>query len=183
MLDISYKEQAAILLHLIEGINDRRTLFEIANDETRVNKLRTNEKSFKTTSSNWFKSHKIQEGIKYFKNLLEEKKNKVVQEVLNSSDDTAHREPAKAKPEPEKVNFLNPDEFLKFANSQANEITDEKERREYLKMIANLMNYKEGDQEQTDIQRFYTPVTCLDCAIYNKCKGCKGCTTSGDTTI
>ena len=70
------------------------------------------------------------------------------------------------------VNFLNPDEFLQFANSQANEITDEKERREYLKMIANLLNYKESDNAETEIQRFYTPVCCSECEIYNKCKAC-----------
>ena len=45
MLELTHKEQAAILLHLIEGVNDRGKLFEIANDEKRVNKLKTNEKS------------------------------------------------------------------------------------------------------------------------------------------
>lgn len=184
MLELNPKEIAAILLHLIERTPDRPTLFEIAEGENRANKLRAKENSLKVTATRWYKSHKIQEGIKYYANFLEEIKAKAVQDYINSSaGETETREPAKAKPEPEKVNFLNPDEFLKFANSQANEIQDEKERREYLKMIANLMNYKEGDQEQTDIQRFYTPVTCLDCAIYNKCKGCKGCSPSGDTTI
>ena len=172
MLELTPKEQAAILLHLIEGVNDRGKLFEIANDEKRVNKLKTNEKSFNSSVSYWFRSHKIQEGIKYYQNLLEEKKNKVIQAYLNSSDCTVSRDLEPKKQSRNDINFLNPEEFLQFANSQANEITDEKERREYLKMIANLMNYKEGDQEQTDIQRFYTPVICSDCSIYQKCKRC-----------
>lgn len=174
MLDLTFKERAAILLNLIEGINDRRTLFEVANDETRVNKLKTNGKSFKTTSSNWFKSHKIQEGIKYYSNLIEEIKQKAVRDYIsNSAGETEAGETERPGKIQNGVNFLNPDEFLRFANQQANEIKDEKERREYLKMIANLMNYKEGDQEQTDIQRFYTPVLCENCTIYNKCKNCK----------
>ena len=172
MLELTHKEQAAILLHLIEGVNDRGKLFEIANEEKRVNKLKTNEKSFNSSVSYWFRSHKIQEGIKYYQNLLEQIKNKAVQDYLNSSDCTVAREPESKKQSRNDINFLNPEEFLQFANSQANEIQDEKERREYLKMIANLMNYKEGDAEQTDIQRFYTPVICSECVIYQKCSRC-----------
>ena len=173
MLELTHKEQAAILLHLIEGVNDRGKLFEIANEEKRVNKLKTNEKSFNSSVSYWFRSHKIQEGIKYYQNLLEQIKNKAVQDYLNSSDCTVAREPEPKKQSRNDINFLNPEEFLQFANSQANEIQDEKERREYLKMIANLMNYKDTDAETIDIQRFYTPVICESCEIYNKCKGCK----------
>ena len=174
MLELTHKEQAAILLHLLEGVNDRCVLFEIANGETRANKLKANEKSFKSSVSGWYRSHKIQEGIKYFTNLLEDIKAKAVQDYIsNSAGETEAGETERPGKIQNGVNFLNPDEFLRFANQQANEIKDEKERREYLKMIANLMNYKEGDQEQADIQRFYTPILCENCEIYNKCKGCK----------
>ena len=172
MLELTQKERAAILLHLIDGVNDRCTLFEIANGETRANKLKTNKKNFNASASSWYRSDKIQEGIKHYIYLLEEKKNKLIQEYKNSIDCTVATETEPKKQSRNDINFLNPEEFLQFANSQANEIQDEKERREYLKMIANLMNYKEGDAEQTDIQRFYTPVICSECVIYQKCSRC-----------
>ena len=173
MLELTEKEKAAILLYLIEGTTERAILYEISEGENKANKLRPNRNSFSVTCSKWFRSHRIQAGIEYYTNLLDQIKNKAVQDYVNSSGDTEGTTREQKKVNSNDVNFLNPDEFMKFANERANEITDEKERREYLKMIANLMNYKESDQEQTDIQRFYTPVLCESCEIYNKCKNCR----------
>ena len=174
MIDLNERERAAILLYIIDGVTDRPELFRIAEGEGRFNKLKDNRNSLKSTACKWFNSHKIQTGIEYYNTILTNRKNKIIQEYEDKrAAETEGTKQDKTNQDANGVNFLNPDEFLKFANQQANEIKDEKERREYLKMIANLMNYKEGDQEQTDIQRFYTPVLCENCAIYNKCKGCK----------
>ena len=169
---LNEKEKAAILLHIFEDRTGRGILFEIAEGENRANRLRPNENSYKVTASKWFRSHKIQEGIKYYLNLLEEIKQKAIQDYINSLVEAEPGEGKKATQAKNAVNFLNPDEFLQFANDQANEITDEKERREYLKMIANLMNYKDSDAESIDIQRFYTPIICQECEIYKKCSRC-----------
>lgn len=163
-------ERAAIALHLIAGENNRLILYTIAVGAEHVKKLK--ESSLKVMYNNWFNSHKIQNGIRYYSGLLNDREARAVEKFKRELETETTKGNGSSFKSTD-VNFLNPDEFLKFANQQANEIKDEKERREYLKMIANLMNYKESDQEQTDIQRFYTPVLCENCEIYNKCKSCK----------
>ena len=74
----------------------------------------------------------------------------------------------------EKTNFLDRDEFLQFLNSRANAIKDDKLRNDILKMLSDNLRYKDTERdENNEIQRFYTPVTCENCTIYNKCKDCK----------
>ena len=167
--DLTPTLQAAIYYHVYSGCNDWKILYQIAEGEDRYNKL--TDSSTRETVSRFQRSDKIQQGIQeliYIKGIQEKEnteriKRELITEAHNSQD-------------PENinnfVNFLNPDEFLKFASQKANEIQDEKDRREYLKMIANLMNYKDSDREETEIQRFYTPVNCLDCEIYKRCGRC-----------
>ena len=74
----------------------------------------------------------------------------------------------------ESVNFLDRDEFLKFLNDRANEISDDKLRNDILKMLSDNLRYKDSETaENSEIQRFYTPKLCENCQIYNKCKDCK----------
>ena len=73
----------------------------------------------------------------------------------------------------DKINFLDRDEFLKFLNDRANEITDDKLRNDILKMLSDNLRYKDSEAaENNEIQRFYTPKLCENCQIYNKCKDC-----------
>ena len=67
-------------------------------------------------------------------------------------------------------NFTDLSEFLSFCEMQANLLTDEKDRKDYLKMIADLMRYKDQDKGNNDLQRFYTPLQCLSCPLYNENK-------------
>lgn len=67
------------------------------------------------------------------------------------------------------VDFTNPEAFVRFANQQANLLTDEKDRREYLKMIADLLRFKESESgKDREIRRFYTPLLCRECPLYAK---------------
>lgn len=173
MENLTEQQKAAILYHVFAGCKDKDILFRIAEGDERYNRLKDSSK--RQTVYLWYNSEKIQNGIKEITYQIERQKKEIEEKIKQNllSCKTEAGEGQQKKLNKESVNFLNPDEFLKFANDQANEIQDEKERREYLKMIANLMNYKEGDQEQTDIQRFYTPVICSDCSIYQKCRSCK----------
>jgi hypothetical protein len=164
------QEKAAILYHVYTGFKDREILFKIAEGENRYNRLK--ETSRRQTIHVWFNSEKIQNGIKEITFQVEQKKRDIQEKAILAAK-TETSDGTRPAAIAQNVNFLNPDEFLKFASQKANELQDEKEKREYLKMIANLMNYKDSDREETEMQRFYTPVTCLECAIYRKCKGCK----------
>lgn len=67
--------------------------------------------------------------------------------------------------------FTNRDEFLNYLNKAANNIKDERDKREYLKMISDNLRFKEPDKhENTEIQRFYTPLQCKDCILYQRKK-------------
>ena len=172
MEDLTRAEKAALYFHILERCDDWRIIYQIAIGENKYNALTDGTK--KTNTSRWKSSHRIQKAKEELERNLkardEDLINKAIRDLQSGEAEPIERK--KTKTDENAVNFLNPDEFLNFANEQANQITDEKERREYLKIIANLMNYKDSDREETEIQRFYTPVTCQECAIYRKCKGC-----------
>lgn len=163
-------EQAAIYLYIFGHFENRKDLYKIAIGENQYNRLKEN--SLKPTISKWFNSPRIKEAIKAVEYEYKRREEEIRQEERKKIE-TEPSKPGTVQTNTNEVNFLNPDEFLKFASQKANEIQDEKDRREYLKMIANLMNYKDSDREETEIQRFYTPVVCTDCEIYKKCKGCR----------
>jgi hypothetical protein len=173
MEDITKAEKAALYFQILERCEDWKEVYKIAIGADRYNQL--SDKTKQTNTSRWKFSHKIQKAREEIERNLkardEDLINKAVQELQNNETESTEGRNRSTVSE-NSVNFLNPDEFLKFASQKANEIQDEKDRREYLKMIANLMNYKDSDREETEIQRFYTPVNCLECEIYKKCGSC-----------
>ena len=87
--------------------------------------------------------------------------------------ETETRKTEEGEPINEKTNFLDRDEFLQFLNDRANQIQDDKTRNDILKMLSDNLRYKDTERdENNEIQRFYTPVTCENCEIYKRCKGC-----------
>lgn len=164
-------EQAAICFHVLGGCNDKSMLFRIACGADRYNKL--TEKSKGVTISKWYNSQKIQEGIKIYRSIQERKKIELENEIIAGLE-TETANGTKENAFVEKTNFLDRDEFLQFLNSRANEITDDKLRNDILKMLSDNLRYKDTERdENNEIQRFYTPITCEKCTIYNKCKDCK----------
>lgn len=170
MENLTELERAAIIFHIFGGCKDRKILFQIAEGENRVNRL--NENSLKTICNTWFNSHKIQSGIKYFLTLKQDHETEIINKYIAGLE-TETTKPNEPKPRNNETNFLDRDEFLKFLNSRANEITDDKLRNDILKMLSDNLRYKDTDtDETTEIQRFYTPITCENCEIYKRCKGC-----------
>ena len=68
------------------------------------------------------------------------------------------------------IDFTDKNQLLKYLNQQANLITDDKLRTDYIKLISELARLKDDAAQTTDIQRFYTPVKCQECEIYKRQK-------------
>lgn len=171
MENLTELERAAIIFHIFGGCKDRKILYQIANGENKVNKLKPS--SLDVMCGNWYRSHKIQSAIKYFESLKQENEKEIIKNYLSGIETEATKETKENTPN-ENTNFLDRDEFLQFLNDRANQITDDKLRNDILKMLSDNLRYKDTERdENNEIQRFYTPVNCENCTIYNKCKDCK----------
>jgi hypothetical protein len=163
-LDLTENEKAAVYYHVFAGCKNRDTLLRIAYGPDHVNGLALS--TAKTKSNYWFNSFKIQ---KYIETIQEVKNNMIASGLLISEpvegDQTEQKEGQKA----EFLNLLDRDVFLDEINKRANKVTEEKEKREYLKMISDNLRYKDSENgENNDIQRFYMPILCQDCPLYQK---------------
>jgi hypothetical protein len=176
MEDITKAEKAAIYYALIERCNDWQEVYKIAIGAERFNAL--TDKAKQSNASRWKTSHKIQKAREEIEAILIAKEKAIKEKAIQEANN-GETEPPKGttnKNNTEQTDFLNRDEFLKFLNTRANEITDDKLRNDILKMLSDNMRYKESEKDDnTEIQRFYTPITCTDCEIYKKCKGCDLC--------
>ncbi|MBO7322609.1 MAG: hypothetical protein J6U51_03375 [Bacteroidales bacterium] len=165
-------EQAALFYYVYSETKDKKLVFQLAKGSEYYNRL--TDKSKKTTLHNWFKSEPVKNYIKKleFQKELDRQQNEknIIDRVK-----TEAIEPGQTQPNPENVNFLDRDQFLEYLNKKANSQTDEKLQNETLKMLSDNLRYKDGDNETTEIQRFYTPICCKDCEIYKKCSVCSGC--------
>lgn len=167
MKPLTHQEKAAIYYHIGEGVADRAILYTIAFGADKANSL--TDASLKTMSSNWFKSHRIQS----FLNEVQQTKERELNQFVEMYIKRVETEASKPDTPPEFVDLLNYETFLNEINRGANQAKDEKEKREYLKMISDNMRYKDTERDEaTEIQRFYTPIDCTKCEIYNRCKGC-----------
>ena len=78
------------------------------------------------------------------------------------------------------VDFTNRDEFIDFVAKKINLIEDDKQKLDYMKILADLQQFKSPDKtdKKADIERFYMPLTCENCNLYrigaeNLAKGVK----------
>lgn len=170
-------ERASLIYKVVTNSEDWRLLYQLAHGIDKYNSL--TDKTKQKAVSIWKNSIKIVEGLKSieyeYRRKEEEKREQITEEIKNQIQG-AETEPTKGatkKAHTEETDFLNRDEFLKFLNTRANEITDDKLRNDILKMLSDNMRYKESEKdENNEIQRFYTPITCENCEIYKRCKGC-----------
>lgn len=175
MEDITKSEKAALYFQILERCTDWKEVYKIAIGEDRYNAL--TDKTKITNTSRWKASHKIQKAKEEIEMIFKAKQ-KEIEERAKEGNSSGETEPTNRTTRNEVVekttNFLDRDEFLQFLNDRANEIQDDKLRNDILKMLSDNLRYKDSERdENNEIQRFYTPVNCENCEIYNKCKSCK----------
>lgn len=173
MEEITKAEKAALYFHFLEGCNDWHELFKIAEGEERYNSL--TDKSKNVTVSRWKVSHRIKKAHEEIKIILDAKRKQIEEQAKQTvlSGETESPQGGKVPQITDDVNFLDLDNFLQEANRQANQIKDDKERRAWLELIGKYMSFKDrNESETTEIKRFYTPLECEKCEVYNKCMSC-----------
>lgn len=68
-------------------------------------------------------------------------------------------------------NFTDRENLINALNKLANDAKDSREKIDTLKIIADLQRFKDlAKQEDNEIKRFYMPLRCSDCILYQKAK-------------
>ena len=70
-----------------------------------------------------------------------------------------------------KIDYLDRKQLLSELNRLANNLTDIKQRTDIIKIIADLAKMKESDAKSVDIRRFYLPLSCGSCELYQAARG------------
>lgn len=176
MRGLTDQEKAALYYQILERCEDWYRVYAIAVGADKYKALK--ETSLQPVVSRWKTSQRIKDAREEIeRNInarIEEERGKAIEEHI-AMGESERPQKAKRKADSKQRDFLNRDEFLQFLNERANEIdaSDDKTRNDILKMLSDNLRYKDADkEEQTEIQRFYTPITCQECEIYKRCKGC-----------
>lgn len=173
MENLTQSEKAALYFQVLERCNDWKIIYRIAIGPDRFDKMQ--ETSQRVNSSKWKTSERIQQAHQEIRRNLQAAKEEIERNAVKRSRgfETEATEAENYLKRSDEINFLDPEEFLKHANQVANSCKDEKERRNWLGMIAKLMNYKDQNEgENTEIKRYYIMKTCETCEIYAKCRAC-----------
>lgn len=174
MRSLTPAEKAALYYQIFENVQDWKIIYRIAIGEKHAKSLK--DSTIQANTSKWKESDRIKDAVDEIKRYFYFKRQELEKEIKDNIS-TGETEPTNRTTKNEvveKTNFLDRDEFLQFLNSRANAIQDDKLRNDILKMLSDNLRYKDTERdENNEIQRFYTPVTCENCQIYNKCKGCK----------
>lgn len=168
--ELTPRQKAAIYLHVIEGFKDKKILFAIAEGSQRLAKLK--DTSVAATIAKWYNSKYIQDGILNAKYWLKAHDEEVIENYLNTLAESENPDKPRKEKKENTVNFLDLDEFLKYACEQANKINDEKERRAWVELIGKYKNFREGETEEQQQIRAYLPLSCEDCELKKRCERC-----------
>lgn len=164
MRELTDAEKMVIHYAVLTSCEDWGLLYKVAIGEERYNKM--THKSKVTSTSKWKNSEEVQKELR--ERQYDEHRKKEETRIKEEERRGGTERPNTPKPqEVEQINFLDRDDFLKFLNTRANAITDDKLRNDILKMLSDNMRYKEAEKDtENEIQRFYTPLICKDCPLY-----------------
>ena len=168
---LTEREKIALHYHVLTSYDNWAVLYAISHPNKDIKGLTP--KSLNTYISKWKKSAAVQDCIKeyqYIERCKEEERRKNEPEP-ETRDITVAPKREVSPAGSGFVNLLDRDTFLQEINKGANSATDEKDKREYLKMISDNLRYKDNETgENNEIQRFYTPLTCQNCVLYQNQK-------------
>lgn len=168
--DLTDIEKIAIEYLAISGAKCWRTCYYMSHD-----KNSDPGEIHPATISKWKNSKIVQD---YF-NAVRYKENERIQQEREKAIKQDREKETGTQPESSNknvssktVDFTNRNEFIKYLNSAVNSLQDDKQKTDYLKMLSDLLRFKETEtSKDNEIQRFYTPITCNKCPLYKDQQG------------
>lgn len=153
--ELTDAEKAALTFGHFNGIRNWAQMFDICMTCNTKSQLGKSE-----AVSRWKHSPEVQ---RYWKELDRLEKIKI-QEGVKAEIAKGNYE---AKGELGIRDFTDINQFISYLNEQANTIHEEKDRQTYLKMLSDLLRFKDSANDKSaDIMRFYVPIPCPTCPLY-----------------
>lgn len=126
------------------------------------------------TLSKWKNSKIVQDyfnTVKYQENERRKKEIETAVKEKTKSEERTQPTPSNKNVTSEQIDFTDRNQFIKYLNQAVNGLQDDKQKTDYLKMLSDLLRFKESETgQENEIQRFYTPLICQNCVLYKAAK-------------
>lgn len=167
--DLTDREKVAIIAFVADSTITFEDAYKISRD-TSYKELKDKDK--RAVANNWWRQQRIMNFVKNqrikFDAIVEEK----AKELLKN-EKWRKSQIGEINEKTGNLDFTDRNTFINFLSDQVNSLDDDDPlKKDYLKMISDNLQFKTNafDKNEDDIQRFYTPLHCRECKLYQKQK-------------
>jgi hypothetical protein len=167
--DLTDREKVAIIAFVADSTITFEDAYKISRD-TSYKEIKDKDK--RAVANNWWRQQRIMNFVKNqqikFNAIIEEK----AKELLKN-EKWRKSQIGEINEKTGNLDFTDRNTFINFLSDQVNSLDDEDPlKKDYLKMISDNLHFKTNafDKNEDDIQRFYTPLHCRECKLYQKQK-------------
>lgn len=167
--DLTDREKVAIIAFVADSTITFEDAYKISRD-TSYKEIKDKDK--RAVANNWWRQQRIMNFVKNqqikFNAIIEEK----AKELLKN-EKWRKSQIGEINEKTGNLDFTDRNTFINFLSDQVNSLDDEDPlKKDYLKMISDNLQFKTNafDKNEDDIQRFYTPLHCRECKLYQKQK-------------
>lgn len=167
--DLTDREKVAIIAFVADSTITFEDAYKISRD-TSYKEIKDKDK--RAVANNWWRQQRIMNFVKNqrikFDAIVEEK----AKELLKN-EKWRKSQIGEINEKTGNLDFTDRNTFINFLSDQVNSLDDEDPlKKDYLKMISDNLQFKTNafDKNEDNIQRFYTPLHCRECKLYQKQK-------------